>query len=192
MLDRERFAPAVGPARGGYVLADADGDGDPELILIATGSEVALAVSAFDELVADGVRARVVSLPSWSLFDLQDDEYRDSRPPPLRHRPRLGRGRRRRSAGTATSAAAGRSIGMHTFGASAPLKDVSSEVRLHARAVVETAGGYWRRPERRRLMNATKQLHDLGQSLWLDNITRTMLDDGTLAALHRRARRSPG
>jgi transketolase len=81
VLDRSRYAPAEGLRRGGYVLADAPG-GDAEVLLIATGSEVALAVDAYEELVADGVRARVVSLPSWHLFDRQPREYRDHVLPP--------------------------------------------------------------------------------------------------------------
>src|SRR3954454_6830379 len=76
VLDRSRYASAEGLAQGGYVLADADGE--PEVILIATGSEVSLAIAAYEELRSDGVRARVVSLPSWYLFDLQPDEYRES------------------------------------------------------------------------------------------------------------------
>ena len=76
VLDRSRYASAEGLARGGYVLADCEGE--PEVILIATGSEVHLAVSAYEELSADGVRARVVSLPSWELFDRQDEAYRES------------------------------------------------------------------------------------------------------------------
>ncbi len=81
ILDRSVYASAEGLRRGGYVLADAD-EGDPELILIATGSEVALAVEAHEKLTADGVRSRVVSLPSFHLFDRQDEEYRDSVLPP--------------------------------------------------------------------------------------------------------------
>ena len=81
VIDRTRYARAEGLRRGGYVLADADG-GDPELILIATGSEVALAVEAHEKLAADGVRSRVVSLPSFHLFDSQDQAYRDSVLPP--------------------------------------------------------------------------------------------------------------
>jgi hypothetical protein len=76
IFDRSKYASAEGLARGGYVFADSDDE--PEVILIATGSEVALAVSAYEELRSDGVQARVVSLPSWYLFDLQDDEYRES------------------------------------------------------------------------------------------------------------------
>ena len=71
VLDRSKYASAEGLRRGGYVLADAEG-GDPEVILIATGSEVALAVGAHEELSAEGVRSRVVSLPCWELFDRQD------------------------------------------------------------------------------------------------------------------------
>ena len=91
ILDRSKYASAEGLSRGGYVLADAEG-GDPELILIATGSEVALAIDAYEELSADGVRARVVSLPSWSIFDRQDEEYREVRVAERCHRPRLDRG----------------------------------------------------------------------------------------------------
>ena len=82
---------AEGLRRGGYVLADAEG-GDPELILIATGSEVALAVEAHEQLAADGVRSRVVSLPSFQLFDQQDQAYRDERAAAVGRRPGLDRG----------------------------------------------------------------------------------------------------
>ena len=137
-LDRERYAGAEGLARGGYVLADAEGDGDPDVILIGTGSEVHLAVSAYEELVADGVRARVVSLPSWYLFDHSDEEYRESVLP---------------SAVTARVAVeqastlgwdryvgpAGRIVGMHTFGASAPLKELQNQFGFTPEKVVEAA-----------------------------------------------------
>ena len=107
------------------MLADPP-DGDPELILIATGSEVALAIEAYEELTADGVRARVVSLPSWQLFDQQDEEYRESVLPPavtarvsIEEASTLGLGPLRRHRGAM--------IGMHTFGSSAPLKDVQTK-----------------------------------------------------------------
>src|SRR5262249_57385008 len=80
-LDRTRYAPASGVAHGAYVLADPPG-GDPEVILIASGSEVALAVEAHEKLLAEGIRSRVVSMPSWEIFDHQTDEYRDSVLPP--------------------------------------------------------------------------------------------------------------
>src|SRR5262249_4416049 len=77
-LDRARYAPAAGVARGAYVLADAPGGGAPELILIATGSELCLAVEAHEKLLAERIRARVVSMPSWDLFERQPAEYRES------------------------------------------------------------------------------------------------------------------
>ena len=80
-LDRTKYAAASGLARGAYVLADADG-GEPEVILIATGSEVPLVVEAHERLTGDGVRSRVVSMPSWHLFEQQDETYRDSVLPP--------------------------------------------------------------------------------------------------------------
>jgi transketolase len=80
-LDRRRYASAAGVARGAYVLADAAGH-DPELIVIATGSELALAVAAHELLSARGVRSRVVSMPSWEIFDDQPSMYRDSVLPP--------------------------------------------------------------------------------------------------------------
>jgi transketolase len=138
ILDRSKYAPAEGLCRGGYVIADADGDDDPELILIATGSEVALAIEAYEDLVADGVRARVVSLPSWSIFDRQDEEYRESVLPravtarvSIEEASTVGWDR---YVGTI-----GRMIGMHTFGSSAPLKDVQDEFGFTPEKVVETA-----------------------------------------------------
>jgi len=80
-LDRTKYAPASGVARGGYVLGDAP-NGSPEVILIASGSEVSLAVEAHEELLAEGIRSRVVSMPSWEIFDHQDQGYRDSVLPP--------------------------------------------------------------------------------------------------------------
>ncbi len=81
ILDRQSFAPAEGLLRGGYILADAAGE-PPDLILIATGSELSLAVAAREQLAAKNIRARVVSLPSWELFDEQPREYRDAVLPP--------------------------------------------------------------------------------------------------------------
>jgi transketolase len=80
-IDRTKYAAAAGVQRGGYVVADADG-GKPEVILIGTGSEVGLCLSAYELLKAEGVKARVVSLPSWELFDAQPAEYRDAVLPP--------------------------------------------------------------------------------------------------------------
>src|SRR5579871_4530394 len=80
-LDRSKYAPATGVKNGAYVLADAAG-GTPDVILIGTGSEVAMCVDAYERLTKEGVRARVVSMPSWELFELQSQEYRDSVLPP--------------------------------------------------------------------------------------------------------------
>jgi transketolase len=121
-VDRSKYAPASGLAHGAYVLADAPG-GNPEVILIATGSEVSLALNAHENLVAEGVRSRVVSMPSWDIFDHQTREYRDTVLPP------------NVSARVAIEQAStfgweryvgdkGRIIGMKTFGASAPLKEL--------------------------------------------------------------------
>jgi transketolase len=124
VLDRAKYASAEGVRKGGYVLADCEGE--PELILIATGSEVSLAVGAHETLAAEGVRSRVVSLPCWEIFERQDQSYRDEvLPPAVTHRvaieeaSTLGWERWVGSAGTI--------LGMHTFGQSAPFKDVEQE-----------------------------------------------------------------
>ena len=88
-LDRTRYASAAGVAQGAYVLADAPG-GAPEVLLLATGSEVALCVEAYERLGAAGVKARVVSMPSWELFERQPQEYRDRVHPARRAGARLG------------------------------------------------------------------------------------------------------
>jgi transketolase len=137
IIDRSRYASAEGLRRGGYVIADAEG-GDPEVILIATGSEVALALEAHESLTADGIRSRVVSLPSFYLFDQQDQEYRDSVLPPsitarvsIEEAATLGWDR--------YVGPEGATIGMHTFGSSAPLKDVMEEYGFTPDRVAETA-----------------------------------------------------
>jgi transketolase len=136
-LDRKRYAPASGVARGAYVLADAPG-GDPELILIASGSELSLAVQAHDKLVADGIRARVVSMPSWDIFEHQPQHYRDSvLPPQVTARVAVEQASTfgwERYVGTA-----GRVIGMKTFGASAPLKELQRKFGFEPERVVEVA-----------------------------------------------------
>jgi transketolase len=80
-LDRRRYAPASGLAKGGYVLADAE-DGQPDVLLVATGSEVSLCIAAYEQLKTEGVKARVVSMPSWELFDRQERSYQESVLPP--------------------------------------------------------------------------------------------------------------
>lgn len=133
-LDRSKYAPASGVARGAYVLADAEG-GNPEVLLLATGSEVWLAVSAFEELTTEGIGSRVVSMPSWELFERQSREYRDSViPPEIPYRVSVEQAS---TLGWARYAGpTGRCIGMKTFGASAPLKELQRKYGFTPEAVV--------------------------------------------------------
>jgi transketolase len=136
-LDRERYAPAAGVAQGAYVLADPP-DGDPEVILIATGSEVAMTVQAYEQLTADGIRARVVSMPSMELFDKQPVTYRDQvLPPAVTARVSVEKGTTfgwDRWVGPN-----GAIIGMSTFGASAPLKVLQAKFGFTPQHIVATA-----------------------------------------------------
>ena len=146
-LDRTKYAPAAGLAKGGYVLADAAG-GKPDVILIGTGSEVSLCVAAYEKLTAEGVKARVVSLPSWELFQSQPPEYRDSViPPAVTRRVTVEMGTVlgwERYAGPT-----GAMLGMRSFGASAPLKHLVKKFGFTAGAVAEAAGDQIRRAQRR-------------------------------------------
>jgi transketolase len=121
-LDRTKYASAAGVSKGAYVLADPPG-GNPEVILIATGSEVCLAVDAHEQLLKEGVKSRVVSMPSWDIFEHQSAEYRASvLPPAVTARVAIEQGSTlgwERYVGTT-----GKVIGMKTFGASAPLKEL--------------------------------------------------------------------
>jgi transketolase len=136
-LDRSKYASASGVAQGAYVLAEAPG-GKPEVILIASGSEVSLAVEAHEKLLAEGIRSRVVSMPSWDIFDHQTKEYRDSVLPP---------GVKARVAIEQASTfgwehyvgSSGHTIGMNTFGASAPLKELQRKFGFQPDAVVAAA-----------------------------------------------------
>ena len=136
-LDRQKYAAASGVARGAYILADAPG-GDPEVILIASGSEVSLAADAHEKLIAEGIRSRVVSMPSWEIFDKQPEEYRESVLP--------GRVTARISVEQASTFGweryvgnSGRMIGMKTFGASAPLKELQKKFGFEPGRIVEVA-----------------------------------------------------
>jgi transketolase len=137
ILDRSRYASAEGLRRGGYVLADPP-EGEPELILIATGSDVQIAAEAYETLIAEGVRARVVSLPSFHLFDRQPAKYRESVLSPSVPA-RIGIEEASTFGWDRYLGAEGRMIGMHTFGSSAPLKDVLSKYGFTPDAVVEVA-----------------------------------------------------
>jgi transketolase len=136
-LDRSRYAPASGVARGAYVLADPP-DGEPEVILIATGSEVAMTVEAYERLTADGIRARMVSMPSMQLFDQQPQSYRDEvLPPAVTARVSVEKGSTfgwDRWVGPA-----GAIIGMSTFGASAPMKVLQAKFGFTPDNIVATA-----------------------------------------------------
>lgn len=136
-LDRTKYAPASGLAKGAYILADA-ADGKPEVILIGTGSEVSLCVAAYEKLTAEGAKVRIVSMPSWELFEHQPQSYRDSVLP------------RSVTARVAVEQAstfgweryvglAGTVIGMKTFGASAPLKDLLTKFGFTPDGVVMAA-----------------------------------------------------
>ena len=136
-FDRTKYGSATGLAKGAYILADAEG-GKPRVILMATGSEVYLCIEAFEKLKAEGIKSRVVSMPSWELFEHQEKSYRDAVLPPdvmarvaVEQASVLGWGR---YAGTT-----GRIIGMHTFGASAPLKDLQKKFGFNADAIVQAA-----------------------------------------------------
>jgi transketolase len=136
-FDRTRYAPANGLQRGGYVLADTPG-GKPDVLLIGTGSEVHLCVEAYERLTGEGVKARVVSLPSWELFEAQPQEYRDSVIPPnvvarvcVEAASVFGW---ERYAGPT-----GAILGMREFGKSAPVKDVMKHFGFTADAVYAAA-----------------------------------------------------
>jgi transketolase len=135
-LDRTRFAPADGLARGGYVLAD--GGGVPEVILIGTGSEVSLCVSAHEVLVKRGVRSRVVSLPSWELFSAQEVSYRDTVLPPA-VRARVAVEQAATFGWERWVGLDGAVIGMTSFGASAPVKDLLGHFGFTSEAIVQAA-----------------------------------------------------
>jgi transketolase len=121
-LDRTKYASAAGVAKGAYILADAP-DGHPDVILIATGSELSLVVSAHETLTAQGIKSRVVSMPSWDVFELQPAEYRETVLPP-KVTARLAVEQASTLGWHRYVGEKGRIIGMHTFGASAPLAEL--------------------------------------------------------------------
>ena len=130
-LDRERYAAAAGLQKGAYVLADA-GLGKPDVLLLASGSEVGMCIDAYEQLIAEGIQARVVSMPSWELFERQNQSYRDTVIPPevtarvaVEQASTLGWHR--------YVGPMGRVIGMHTFGIGA-VESTANQVRLHTRA----------------------------------------------------------
>ncbi len=137
IVDRTKFAAAANLAKGAYVLADAP-DGKPDVILIASGSEVGLCVAAREQLTADGVKARVVSMPCWELFDEQDAAYRDSVLPPVvtarvtvEEASTLGWAR--------YAGPSGVTVGMHSFGMSGPMKQIAEHFGFTVNGVVTAA-----------------------------------------------------
>jgi transketolase len=136
-LDRSKYAPASGVAHGAYILADAPGD-DPEVILIASGSEVALAVEAHEQLMAEGIRSRVVSMPSWEIFEHQSEEYQDSVLPP-KVKARVAVEQASTLGWERYVGRSGQVIGMKTFGASAPLKELQRKFGFEPEQIVEAA-----------------------------------------------------
>jgi transketolase len=136
-FDRAKYAPAAGVARGAYIMADAEG-GKPQVILMATGSEVYLCIDAYEKLKAEGIRARVVSMPSWELFEHQDRSYREQvLPPEITARVAIEQASGMGWAQYAGSR--GHIISMRTFGASAPLKDLQKKFGFSADAVAQAA-----------------------------------------------------
>src|SRR3989449_6942835 len=136
-LDRNKYAPASGVAQGAYVLADAPG-GNPEVIIIASGSELSIAVAAHETLLAEGIRSRVVSMPSWEIFEHQSQEYQDNvLPPHVTARVAV-----EQASTFGWERYVGRSgciIGMKTFGASAPLKELQRKFGFEPERVTEIA-----------------------------------------------------
>jgi len=136
-FDRTKYRAASGLARGAYILADTPG-ANPEIILIASGSEVSLAIAAYETLSGEGVRCRVVSMPSWDIFEHQSQEYRDTvLPPTVKARVAIEQASTfgwERYVGDS-----GRVIGMKTFGASAPLKELLQKYGFEPKRVVATA-----------------------------------------------------
>jgi transketolase len=137
IIDRKKYAPASGLAHGAYVLGDSS-DGDPEVILIASGSEVSLALEGHEKLLSQGIRSRLVSMPSWDIFDHQPQKYRDSVLPP-HIKARVAVEQASTFGWERYTGLDGRIIGMKTFGASAPLKELQKKFGFYSNNVVTAA-----------------------------------------------------
>jgi len=136
-FDRTKYASAAGVARGAYVLADA-ADGKPDVILIATGTEVSLCVTAYEQLKSEGVKARVVSMPSWDIFARQDEAYRNQVLPPA-IKARVAVEMASTFGWSEYVGPTGQVVGMHRFGASAPIKDLLKKFGFTVDRVVAAA-----------------------------------------------------
>lgn len=145
-MDRSKYAPAAGLAQGAYVLFDPPG-GQPDVLLLASGSEVALCLDAAQQLSASGVKARIVSMPSWELFEHQSQAYRDSViPPTVLARVCVEQGSAfgwERYAGLT-----GEIIGMNTFGASAPFKELQKKFGFTVDQIVAAVQRQIQKPAR--------------------------------------------
>ena len=136
-LDRTQYASASGVEKGAYILADTPG-GTPEILLLASGSEVSLCVAAYERLIAEGIRARVVSMPSWELFERQSQAYRDQVLPP-NVTARISVEQATPTGWDRYVGLAGTSLGMNTFGASAPLKALQKKFGFTPERLIEAA-----------------------------------------------------
>lgn len=136
-LDRSVYGPASGVAQGAYILADAE-KGKPDVLLLATGSEVSLCIDAYEQLKKAGIKARVVSMPSWELFDKQDQKYRDKVIPPS-ITARIAVEKASTFGWERYVGCEGHIIGMKTFGASAPLKALQKKFGFVPEEIVAAA-----------------------------------------------------
>lgn len=136
-MDRTRDSAAAGVAKGAYVLADPQ-DGKPDVLLLASGSEVSLCIEAYEKLKAEGIKARVVSMPSWELFEQQDQAYRDSVIPPA-VTARVSVEQASTFGWARFVGLDGERVGMKTFGASAPLKELQKKFGFTVESVVSAA-----------------------------------------------------
>jgi transketolase len=140
VIDRTQYAPAAGVVRGAYVLADAD-KGGPDVLLLATGSEVALCLDAHARLRAEGIQARVVSMPSWEVFERHCREHPEYREEvlPAHVKARVSVEQASEFGWERYVGSTGQMIGMNTFGASAPLKELQSKFGFTPERIVEAA-----------------------------------------------------
>ncbi len=136
-FDRTKYASAEGVAKGGYVLADAPG-GKPQVILMATGSEVSICLDAYEKLKTEGIRARVVSMPSWNIFEHQPSEYREQVLPPD-VKARIAVEQASPFGWSQYVGLEGMVLGMHSFGASAPLKELQKKFGFTPEKIAEAA-----------------------------------------------------
>ena len=193
-LDRSRCAPADGLQRGAYVLLDAP-DGPPEVLLLATGSEVSLCVEAHRRLEAEGIRTRVVSMPSWELFERTAASIRSTANTCCRSAvtARVSVEQGSTFGWARYVGAAGVAIGMETFGASAPLAGAAEEVRLHAgehRGAARRRGRWRGRVEMRVAIGSDHAGFELKETLkaFLAGKHGEVLDVGTHGRRGRRLR----